>query len=94
MPIREGMVMAKVEDKIEADIAIKLSDAVTELPVAKKMKVIDLSEVPSCKCRIISRSSLVRSLRYSFPYLLIIALQKCCKLLSVVDSDILVKSSN
>lgn len=44
MPIREGMVMAKVEDKIEADIAIKLSDAVTELPVAKKMKVIDLSE--------------------------------------------------
>ena len=36
--------MAKVEDKIEADIAIKLSDAVTELPVAKKMKVIDLSE--------------------------------------------------
>ena len=36
--------MAKVEDKIETEIAIKLSDAVTELHVAKKMKVIDLSE--------------------------------------------------
>ena len=44
MPIREGMVMAKVEDEIETDIAIKFPDAVTELPVAKKMKVIDLSE--------------------------------------------------